>query len=302
MQRQEKQKRLSLHEEITKEAQQIEQELERNPELKDLVMTEEKDAAFFRKLDNLKNEKKEEADTAVEFSEELAPDLDAIYGRAEENSREEETLENTAENTVRTEKIPYRRKKRKIFVVCAAAVLLIVMMAGTTSVGSKSYWKVLWEKMHGGEAMKVINVEDMEGMGSEDGEELAAYLEIEEKLSEELVRIVYKPKNMRLIEYQIDEEAQVARLRYEYQGNIFRYTIYINNSDSSWGEKEEDIEVDSYVILVNGMEIEVKEFQKEDSTQYRQEANFEYYGVNYQLKGVVEREEFIKIVENLRFL
>ena len=31
-----------------------------------------------------------------------------------------------------------------------------------TSVGSKSYWKVLWERENGDENSNIINVEDME--------------------------------------------------------------------------------------------------------------------------------------------
>ena len=55
MQRREKQRKLSLHEEIEREAQQIEQELENHPELKSLVVTEEMDTALFEKIYGLEN-------------------------------------------------------------------------------------------------------------------------------------------------------------------------------------------------------------------------------------------------------
>lgn len=317
MQRREKQRKLSLHEEIEREAQQIEQELENHPELKSLVVTEEMDTALFEKIYDLENKgkrsrktKEEERNSFTEFSEELAPDIFSIRSKAEEAGRTAKPMGDMAKpggtictfNTGKEKRRTPRRKKRKVFAACVAAVLLIVMTVGTTSIGSKSYWKVLWERVHGGEAMKVMNVEDMDDKGSLDGKEAATYVEIDEKLGIETIRIVYKPNGMNLIECQIDEELQVARLRYEYNNNIFRYTIYINNSDSSWGEKKEDIEVDSYTIFVNDMKIEAKEFLKEDSLQYRQEVDFEYKGAHYQLKGVMERTEFKKIVENLYFL
>lgn len=316
MQRREKQRKLSLHEEIEREAQQIEQELENHPELKSLVVTEEMDTALFEKIYDLENKgkrsrktKEEERNSFTEFSEELAPDIFSIRSKAEEAGRTAKPMGDMAKpggtictfNTGKEKRRTPRRKKRKVFAACVAAVLLIVMTVGTTSIGSKSYWKVLWERVHGGEAMKVINVEDMDEMESEDGKEAAAYVEIEEKLGIDVVRIIYRPVGMKLIECKIDEELQVARLRYEYDDHIFRYTIYINRSDSSWGEKEEDIEINSYIISVNGMKIEAKEFQKKDSSQCRQEVNFDYKGINYQLKGVIEPEELKKIVENLHF-
>lgn len=316
MQRREKQRKLSLHEEIEREAQQIEQELENHPELKSLVVTEEMDTALFEKIYDLENKgkgsrkrKEEERNSFTEFSEELAPDIFSIRSKAEEAGRTAKPMGDMAKpggtictfNTGKEKRRTPRRKKRKVFAACVAAVLLIVMTVGTTSIGSKSYWKVLWERVHGGEAMKVINVEDMEKKESEDGEEILAYKEISEKLGINPIRIFYKPKGMNLIEYQIDKELLIARLRYEYHNNIFRYTIYINNSDSSWVEQEEDLEVNSYIISVNNTDIEVKEFKKEDDLQYRQEANFGYQGIQYQLKGVMEPEEFKKIVENLYF-
>lgn len=317
MQRREKQRKLSLHEEIEREAQQIEQELENHPELKSLVVTEEMDTALFEKIYGLENKgkgsrktKEEERNSFTEFSEELAPDIFSIRSKAEEAGRTAKPMGDMAKpggtictfNTGKEKRRTPRRKKRKVFAACVAAVLLIVMTVGTTSIGSKSYWKVLWERVHGGEAMKVINVEDMDEMESGDGKEAAAYVEIEEKFGIDMVRIVYKPVGMKLMEYQIDEALQVAHLLYKYDDRILRYTLYLNSADSSWSEKEEDSKVNEYIIDVNNKEIVVEEYQKEEESLYRQDAKFEYKGVHYQLKGVMERKEFEKIVENLYFL
>ena len=233
-------------------------------------------------------------DGFVEFSEELMPDLSRL-AMGESGKRRKYTGENTEE------KVVYRRKKKKYLVVSLAAVLIIVLGVSVNSVGSKSYWKVLWEKIHGGEPMNVINVEDMIQQDSEDGDETAAYFEIEDKLHAKPVRLIYKPDDMKLVDYEVYEEMRMARLIYKYQDETIRYILYINDADSSWGEKEEDIKIDEYIALVNEIEINVEEFQIPNSSKNRQVANFEYQGIHYQLTGAMNKTEFKEIIENLYF-
>ena len=233
-------------------------------------------------------------DGFVEFSEELMPDLSRL-AMGESGKRRKYTGESTEE------KVVYRRKKKKYLVVSLAAVLIIVLGVSVNSVGSKSYWKVLWEKIHGGEPMNVINVEDMIQQDSEDGDETAAYFEIEDKLHAKPVRLIYKPDDMKLVDYEVYEEMRMARLIYKYQDETIRYILYINDADSSWGEKEEDIKIDEYIALVNEIEINVEEFQIPNSSKNREVANFEYQGIHYQLTGAMNKTEFKEIIENLYF-
>ncbi len=233
-------------------------------------------------------------DGFVEFSEELMPDLSRL-AMGESGKRRKYTGESTEE------KVVYRRKKKKYLVVSLAAVLIIVLGVSANSVGSKSYWKVLWEKIHGGEPMNVINVEDMIQQDSEDGDETAAYFEIEDKLHVKPVRLIYKPDDMELENYIIDQEMLTAQLLYKYQEEVIRYILYINSADSSWGGKEEDTKIDEYTILTNEIEIEVEEFEKPNCNENRQVAKFQYRGVEYQIIGVMKKEELKKILENLYF-
>ena len=63
-----------------------------------------------------------------------------------------------------------------------------------TSVGSKSYWKVLWERENGDEKYNLINVENMETKETEDIDEIEIYKEIAEVMGNYLVRMEYKPR------------------------------------------------------------------------------------------------------------
>ena len=51
----------------------------------------------------------------------------------------------------------------------------------------------------------------------------------------------------------------------------------------------------------NGVEIEIKEFQIENVEQKLYSATFKKNEVLYRLRGVIERDEMEKIVENLFF-
>ena len=94
-------------------------------------------------------------------------------------------------------KRPHRRipRKAKVWLPLAASMIL-VLACGITSVGSKSYWKNLWKRMLGEQKNTVINVEDMDTIKSEDGEELNCYRRIDEKLGCRIVHPRNLPKGM----------------------------------------------------------------------------------------------------------
>lgn len=371
---------LSLHQEIEREAREIEKEMERHPELDDIQVTEEMDAALLERIRDYEEELEEEREAvkkveenlrnghystaaedgthagnhagtgnavrhfkvpgdSVEFSAELMPEIPRGFGlgsRASGDARDNGSIGGTAAgygervNTAVPEsmeiagavaaeseasgnvtegaaesigegKVLYRRKKRKYFVISLAAVLVIVMGVGVTSVGSKSHWKVLWERVTGGKTMNVINTEDMDSYETEDVDEVAVYNEITEKLNIDPVKMRYRPGDMRLDHYEIQEEMLKAELLYKYKNETIRYSLYMNDEDSSFGQNEEDNKIDEYTISIKGIEIKAEEFEVVDNSENRQVANFEYLGVHYQLKGVVKKSEFKKILENLQF-
>ena len=61
----------------------------------------------------------------------------------------------------RLKKVHYRRKRRYL-IVALAAVIVLVCGSVMTGVGSKSYWKVIWNRITGNDNLEYIDVEDME--------------------------------------------------------------------------------------------------------------------------------------------
>lgn len=275
-----KSRKLSIKAESEREIQQIEKMLNEQPESDKIQVTKEMDDALFAKIREL-----EERETQKE----------------EQESREENKQENIEPIEKKPTKI-YRKKKRVHWYVVLAAVFVLVLAVGSVSMGSKSYWKELLDVIVGDESVKVINVEDMDKQSTEDVDEAKAYGEISEQLGITVVRIQYKPQQMKLVEYSIDEKIGLAKLFYKYRNQSIQYTIYANNKDSSRGAKKEDEKIEEYILEKKGIEITVESFRKDEENETRRIANFEYQEVQYELKGVIEKQEFEEILKNLYFL
>lgn len=252
-------KKLSLENEMKKEAEQIEKKVREDKSLDDITVSDEMEKELFNKIQDYEYDK-------------------------------------------RHKKVVHKKKKSKLVIGALAAVLILVCGSVMTSVGSKSYWKTLWNKEAGDETLSYVDVENMETMESEDVDEVGAYKEIAKVMGNYLVRIEYKPEDMVLQKYMIDEEQRMAVLFYIYGDETIRYYMYMNSKDSSFGEKSVDNLTDEYEITTNGHNILVKEYAIKGSEQRRYIADFKYKDIQYQIKGKLKREELDEILKNLFFM
>ena len=252
-------KKLSLENEMKKEAEQIEKKVREDRSLDDITVSDEMEKELFNKIQDYEYDK-------------------------------------------RHKKVVHKKKKSKLVIGALAAVLILVCGSVMTSVGSKSYWKVLWERISGEEKYNLINVEDMETKETDDIDEIEVYKEIAKVMGDYLVRIEYKPEEMALKKYSVDQNQRRANLFYQNGKEILRYSMYMNSKDSSLGQKTVDNLVDEYEVENEGKKIQVEEYEVKNTKEKRYIAEFEYKGVQYQLKGIMEKEEFDKIIKNLFFM
>lgn len=259
MKKMKKLKKLSLENEMKKEAEQIEKKVREDKSLDDITVSDEMEKELFNKIQDYEYDK-------------------------------------------RHKKVVCKKKKSKLVIGALAAVLILVCGSVMTSVGSKSYWKTLWNDSNGDEQNNGIDVENMESIESEDIDESVVYKEIAKVMGNYLVRMEYKPEDMVLQKYTIDEEQRMAVLFYTYGDDTIRYYMYMNSKDSSFDEKSVDDLIDEYEITTNGHNISVKEYSIKGSEQRRYTADFEYKGIQYQIKGKLKREELDEIIKNLFFM
>ena len=199
-------------------------------------------------------------------------------------------------------KTVYRRKKKRFVLVALAAVLVLVFGSMTTGIGSKPYWRVLWDELNGEETASGIDIDDMDSHQTQDINEMEVYKAVNQIFGISPVRLSERPQNMYLEKYEIDEEQRYAVLFYNYDDEVIKYSIYLNDSDSSFGQKEPDEFTDQYEIDNNGVNVIINEYSIENKDRKRYIAEFSYRDVNYQLKGIMEKSEFDKIIKNLDFL
>ena len=120
-------KKLSLKEEIDKQAEKTEKEVRENKEIEDMKVSEDMETSLFSRIQEYEYDK-------------------------------------------RIKKV-YRRKKKRMIIVAFAAVLVLALGSMITGVGSRSYWRVLWERVVGDEEASVINIEDMDSQKTGDIDE-----------------------------------------------------------------------------------------------------------------------------------
>ena len=132
-------KKLSLKEEVDREAQEIEKEVESREDLDDIKVSDDMETSLFNKIQEYEYDK-------------------------------------------RIKKVVHRSKKKRRLFLALAAVLILVCGSVITGTGSKSYWKVLWDRVAGDEKANIINVEDMDTHRTEDIDEIQIYKEITDKL------------------------------------------------------------------------------------------------------------------------
>ena len=251
-------KKLSLKEEIDKQAEKTEKEVRENKEIEDMKVSEDMETSLFSRIQEYEYDK-------------------------------------------RIKKV-YRRKKKRMIIVAFAAVLVLALGSMITGVGSRSYWRVLWERVVGDEEASVINIEDMDSQKTGDIDELNVYKEINRSFGIYVVRMRIKPEQMYLKEYSIDEKQRYAVLFYDNNGEVIKYSIYLNDSDSSFGQKETDELTGEYKIEKDNVIINVKEYYIKGNEMKRYIVEFEYRDVNYQLKGIMKETELQEIINNLIFL
>lgn len=259
MKKMKKLKKLSLENEMKKEAEQIEKKVRKDKSLDDITVSDEMEKELFNKIQDYEYDK-------------------------------------------RHKKVVRKKKKSKLVIGALAAVLILVCGSVMTSVGSKSYWKTLWNDSNGDEQNNGIDVENMESIETEDIDESAVYKEIAKVMGNYLVRLEYKPKGMLLKRYTVDGDQRRVTFFYKYENEIIRYAMYMNSKDSSLGQKAVDKLLDEYIVMNGENEISVKEYEVKDQKEKRYIAEFEDKGIQYQLKGVMEKEEFEKILKNLFFV
>lgn len=287
--REEEQFAAFMEEQMQKEAEQIEEELKKNPEIARLSPGDGAKERLYEKIEEYERQQ------AVRR---LSPeDQEALrLGRQiqKEKAREEESK--AASRPGSGSKRFFKR------LAGVAAVFVIVAAVGITGVGGPDRMMEVAQQLFGGREVTKVNSNENHVLSSAESEEEKAYQEIKNELGIEAVRIVKLLPEMEFLDMQIDQDLQVANLFYYNGGEIISYIISCSQGESVWGMDVEDTFIREYKYPLELVEASIQEYEIEQTGEKKYSAIFDYQDIHYQLTGIMKQQELEEILNNLHFL
>lgn len=217
-------------------------------------------------------------------SEELQ-DVKMPEGMLEKIHRELE-IQNSAANKIRI-------RRRMIIAVAAAAVSCVGL--GAVGYGNKVFEPQVIEYETGGEVhTKIENTDSV----YREYDDVEVCREIQEKLGVVPVKLAYQPSGMYLENYWVKEEAREAILKYSVEEDYIYVYISKDYKESSVNYETDKTERDTLIIDSSRLEIKIYEY-KDSSKKTYYISSFKYLNTYYSIHGMMDYDEFIKILENI---
>lgn len=186
----------------------------------------------------------------------------------------------------------------KIFTGVAAAFAVLVSVSMTSS-AMRAFWIeklgwVLFEKPG-----TMVN-NDKHFDSARDYDETEALNVIKNSIGIRPIYFREKPKNMIYDQVHVDEDAQWAKMFYEYKENVVTVLMEKAVEEMSLGRIYDGQDLGGIEIEVKGQKIVVHKIQRDEiNTAFSAET--EYGNVFYSIIGDMEEEEFMDLMEQIAF-
>lgn len=186
-------------------------------------------------------------------------------------------------------------RKRIHMLVAAAAVMTALLGVGLVGSGKKVYEPKVTQNARGDEVATAVENTDYV---NQKYDEEAVCQEIQDELGVLPIRFKYRPKNMNLTWYEINEDMGEAILEYSMGDKLLHVCIYEKNDDSTVGTQYDGIVLKTEVLDSEAIEIPIYVIEGSDNGSYYA-ASFDYLNTYYSVSADVEETEFEKIIENI---
>ncbi len=289
-----------LKKQMEKEAEQIEKEVLSNESLKEVQAPDTLREALAK---SIKEYEKNRTDAPSEESEKIGISIEEFCEKLSKEDRESYFRWRAAEEKKKAKKARKRfhfpRKKRAVFVV--AATMVLVLGIGMTSLGGRPYWLKVADLVLGNENTVKVNTEGEDRLETTKVDEKEAYEQIKEELGIEPVQLQYMPAGMEFDKCIVEKELGTATLYYTYKRKVIQYEMYMQHTNGSYSISQEDNYKNSYQLWGGEVLINIKELETINSKEKEFFAIFEHQNAMYRVIGIIEKEEFEKILKNLYF-
>lgn len=295
-----REKRVFLDEQYVKTAAQMERELFADKDFEDYEP--EDSEAEARSYEKLVNRLRKEGVYREEFAD-MAEFPGIEKADAEEAPGTKEAMD---EEDIKAPQVPSsgRKKYARIHVGKVAGVALLccacIFAASMTSQANRNYL-VNNIRVWSGNDTKTV-VDNSEQNEKVDTAEYEAVEEIEKQLGVEMPEFYYRPNGFEFVSYEIDTAVCLAKIEYQYKGNIISYIVDKQNKDAASKIISADATRKVNVIQGSeGLEIFIEKVQGEQEWTPSYSVHWEFKGAVYYLSGKIEEQELKKILEQMKF-
>lgn len=286
--REEEQFAAFMEEQMQKEAEQIEEELKKNPEIARLSPG---DGAKERLYERIEEYERQQAVRRLSPEDQEALRLGRQIQK--EKAREEESK--AASRPGSGSKRFFKR------LAGVAAVFVIVAAVGITGVGGPDRVMEVLQQMVGNREVTKVNSDDKDVIEFDRMEEEEAYQKVKDELGIEPVRIANNSTELEFTSVDIDNQLGTATVLYERNKQVVSYIISCAQNDEVWGFDVEDIFIKEYPYSLEKTTVTIQEYQILETEQKKYTSSFDYQDVHYQLTGIMTKEEMEEILNNLHF-
>lgn len=286
-----------LDEELIWEAEMIEHGLLSDSEIEERHMSKaEIDASFDKLVEKLKAEGvyREDEKPREESSERTAAAISM-----EENGNSGKVIPMPERNADKDKGLKRRYGLGKVAglgLVC----ILSVLGASMSIQGNREYFLKKIDYYTGNDTR--INVENTEGDAGNEVEEQTAIDAIEDILGIKLPVFWYRPDSLEFNKFEVEKVSQCAWIEYTYKEVILSY--FIGKKDDhrmQSGLSLDGKEIDSVYCDRGELPVKIMEIKDDNDDSACYAAVWTKDNILYRISGKMEREEFTKLIENMKF-
>lgn len=240
-----------------------------------------------------------------ELKKRKAPDEIKQRLLAEIDAREEASkrmLTKEEEALIEIGRLYMRRRKRHKYFVLAAVLVLAFAMGLTAMGGPKKVVEEILRKVMGRTQMEIdVDSENVDPIHVVDEE--VGYQTVKDKWGVDPVRMQYYPEGVCFVRFELNAVLGTARFSYEKEKDIkILYQVIPVGSAASQTLDIEDESEKTYVITVQGKQIQIKGYNIKNKENNRWTITFSHCGLRYFIWINDESQSNMeKIVKNLKF-
>lgn len=268
------------------EAALIEKEIQNIPDMPEWEPTEEKFQALMAKA------RERGLFTEGEHSEVKENEkTDAL-----ENTNENE--QNPAKQSNRKQKICSMKKKVIKWSAVAAATIIGIFTVSMSSEANRAYIMQEVNRLFGNDVnTELDNVEVKESGRTVE----YAFEDIENTFGITMPEFYYLPDDMEYLDYTLDEEAQIAFIRYSYENQIIYLSIFFNDKEVTRLTQEDTgtLLCDIQNELIPELSCSVWEIYEDGDEQPTYSLKWNYKNTYFDFFGKINQEEIIQIANNI---